>query len=128
MLEKIMMDGEPLEVGDEVYCLANGWVKLLGARRNNGLFPYLFTDKNGETHTYTKDFKYRDDVGRTLYWQKPEIIPPPKPKKKVKVWDWFIKSGTCLGHHTNESEDDMKRWYPNDLIQKIDGTEREVIE
>lgn len=125
MTDKILMDGEPLEVGDDVYCLLNGKGKVTDINKK-GSFPIEVEFLCGRS-TYTKNFKpWSRHENRTLYWQRPEIIPPPKLKKKVMVWDWFIKSGTSLGHHTNESEDDMKRWYPNDLIQKIDGTEREV--
>ena len=121
----IMMDGEPLEVGDDVYCLLNGKGKV--ASINEKITFSIVVSFSDGPYTYSKKFKgWSHQKNRTLYWQKPEIIPPPKSKKKVKVWDWFIKSGACLGHHTNESEDDMKRWYPNDLIQKIDGTEREI--
>lgn len=52
--------------------------------------------------------------------------------KKVKVWDWYVEWVIDSQHKNFVSrvngltEDDAHRMYPNDLIQKIDGTEREV--
>lgn len=132
MTDKIIMDGEPLEVGDEVYCLLDGKGKVTGINKK-GSFPIEVEFLCGRS-TYTKNFKpWSRYENRTLYWQKPEIIPPPKSKKKIKVWDWFVQwddngliervNGTAMKDLEDRAE---QRGMYYSVFQKIDGTEREV--
>lgn len=82
MTDKIMMDGEPLEVGDPVYCLLRGEAVVCRFDESD-TSEIIIKAPNGNEYCYTKDFRYAPYyVSRTLYWQKPEITPPPKPKKK----------------------------------------------
>lgn len=130
-MTEIMMDGEPLEVGDEVYCLIYGKGEVSKIRDN--VFPITVQFDSGHADSYTNDFKRTiKSLTRALYWQKPEIIPPPKPKKKVKVYDWYVE-WVIDSQHKNFvsrvnglSEGELRDTYPKALIQKIDGTEREV--
>ena len=126
-MTEIMMDGEPLKARDEVYCLLNGKGKVAGITINS-VFPIVVAFSGGP-YTYSKKFKgWSHQKNRTLYWQKPEIIPPPKPKKKVKVWDCFVQSedGICF-KLTALTDQEARKKYPYALhVQKIDGTEREV--
>ena len=131
MLEKIMMDGEPLEDGDRVWCLLRGWGKVI--KLEPGFFDSI-TVLFGE-HEYA----YRSEglpklsgvfqQVRTLYWDEIKITPPPKPKKKVKVWDWVIynlvdEPSLVLSART---ETDLKeKGYLS--YKKVEGTEREVIQ
>ena len=132
MTDKIKMDGESLNVGDEVYCLLNGKGKVAGINKK-----VTFSIEVAFSHgycTYTKTFKgWTNHENRTLYWQKPEIVPPPKPKKKVKVWDWFVQwddsglidrvNGTTMKDLEDRAE---RRGMYYSVVQKIEGTEREV--
>lgn len=130
-MTEIIMDGEPLKVGDEVYCLIYGTGEV--SKIKDSVFPINVQFDSGHVDSYTNDFKRTiKSLTRTLYWQKPNIAPPPKPKKNVKVYDWYVE-WVIDSQHKNFvsrvnglSEDDVRRMYPNDLIQKIDGTEREV--
>ena len=127
MNERIMMDGEPLNVGDEVYCIltGDGVVDTIGGIEEK--FPVL-VNFNGFVYKYTADFKSHEiHKNRVLYRQKPEIIPPPKRKKKVKVWDWFVEwknGGTSRLYRITEDADLLT--VHARLAQKIDGTEREI--
>jgi len=129
-----MMDGEQVHVGDPVYCLCYGWGYVMSLWYGSaGLVAAKFGEK---IYTYnrisfnptTKDTTY---VTRTLYWQKPaEIIPPPKPrpKKMIKVWDWFVEYADGGVERVQRS---TEQWLYDGLAnlkttQKIDGTEREV--
>ena len=130
MSEKIMMDGEPLEVGDEVYSLIYGWVTIVEINHESESRPIIFTAENGLRTNCLKSLTYHPQYkNRDLYWQKPEIIPPPKRKKKVKVWDWFVEYKGAWGviRVNGESENFIKP-HLVDLVtaQKIDGTEREI--
>jgi hypothetical protein len=50
-----------------------------------------------------------------------------KPKEKVKVWDWFVVSRSSPFIHSKLSEPQVKSLYPRaEILQRIDGTEREV--
>lgn len=136
MLEKIMMDGEPPEVGDRVWCLLRGWGKVI--KLEPGFFDSI-TVLFGE-HEYA----YRSEglpklsgvfqQVRTLYWDEIKITPPPKPKKKVKVWDWFVQwefqGSTRIDKLCATTEGLVRKTYTGAecIIQKIDGTEREVIQ
>lgn len=131
MNNQIYMDGEPLEIGNEVYCMLHG-VGKVESINNESIFPIEIAFPHG-CCTYTKNFRgLNNHKNRTLYWQRPEIIPPPKPRKKVTVYDWYIEWKIDKMHKNGINrvygltEDDVRRMYPNDLIQKIDGTEREV--
>lgn len=128
MTDKIMMDGEPLELGNEVYCLLNGKGKVANINKKVTLsIEVAFSDGYC---SYTNTFKgWTNHENRTLYWRKPEIIPPPKPKKKEKVWDWFIQksgSGLCQKITQKTYQEVRVNHYDAVIIQKIDGTEREV--
>ena len=126
-MTEIMMDGEPLEVGDEVYCLLHGKGKV--SNINKKVTFSIEVAFSNRYYSYTNTFKgWTNHENRTLYWQKPEIVPPPKPKKKVKVWDCFVQSedGTCF-KLTALTDQEARKKYPYALhVQKIDGTEREV--
>ena len=126
MLEQIMMDGEPLNVGNQVYSLRFGKGEVKRFDMDEYPIVVLF---GSDIWSFTQDLQADlSDVGRDLYWQKPEIIPPPKPKKKVKVWDWFVQSedGICFKLTALTDQEACKK-YPYALhVQKIDGTEREV--
>ena len=132
MTDKIKMDGESLNVGDDVYCLLNGKGKV--ASINEKITFSIVVAFSGGRYTYSKKFKgWSHQKNRTLYWQKPEIIPPPKSKKRAKVWDWFVQwddsglidrvNGTTMKDLEDRAE---RRGMYYSVVQKIEGTEREV--
>lgn len=83
MTEQIMMDGEPLEVGDRIYSLLYGWVTIKELHHEQDLRPIVFENADGLRTLCLKSLTYHPKhQNRDLFWQKPEIIPPPKPKKK----------------------------------------------
>lgn len=130
MTEQIMMDGEPLEVGDRIYSLLYGWVTIKELHHEQDLRPIVFENADGLRTLCLKSLTYHPKhQNRDLFWQKPEIIPPPKPKKKVKVWDWVIynlvdEPSLVLSART---ETDLKeKGYLS--YKKVEGTEREVIQ
>ena len=127
MTDKIMMDGEPLEVGDRIYSLLYGWVTIKELHHEQDLRPIVFENADGLRTICLKSLTYHPKhQNRDLFWQKPDIIPPPKPKSKIKVWDWFIQDS--LGNIyklIGKSEKDMMDC-PRPIKQKIEGTEREV--
>lgn len=128
-MTEIMMDGEPMEVGNGVYCLRYGVGTVLDI--NKGSYPIVVAFSVGRA-SYTKDFKIcNTNLTRDLYWQKPEIIPPPKPplpkpKKKVKVWDWvsYCPDGFPLLIHRAMTEQTVLDSGLN--LKGIEGTEREI--
>ena len=130
MLEQIMMDGEPLNVGNQVYSLRFGKGEVKRFDMDEYPIVVLF---GSDIWSFTQDLQADlSDVGRDLYWQKPEIIPPPKPKKKVKVWDWFVQwefqGSTRIDKLCATTEGLVRKTYTGAecIIQKIEGTEREV--
>lgn len=128
MTDKIMMDGEPLEVGDEVYSLKHGIGKITNIDTGLRYSIYAYFVSVDTIHTFDSYFKFQiPDETRDLYWQKPEITPPPKPKKNVKVWDWFVEFENEIIARTNGKQPGFFEYRENiKTIQKIDGTEREV--
>lgn len=128
-MEKIMMDGEPLEVGDRVYSMYYGWGIVNALIYGN--YPIQVKMDIGKKLLFTDDFKFTiNHCERGLYWQKPEIIPPPKikPKKRIKVWDWLVIYNSGKIMRVDGVPEDT--WKMNEtcirLVQKIDGTEREI--
>lgn len=135
MTEQIIMDGEPLEVGDRVYSLIHGDGEI------NDINPCVHVKRIHIRFDSGSDYYYADDLtflssetDRSLYWQKPEIIPPPKikPKRKIKVWDWFVQwefqGSTRIDKLCATTEGLVRKTYTGAecIIQKIDGTEREI--
>lgn len=128
MTEPIIMDGEPLEVGDRVWCLVNGWGKV--EELNMGVSTYqIDVNFNGSLGSYTQDFRFFKGTNRTLYWDEIKITPPSsKSKKNEKVWDWFAQNSLgTIWRINGVSKDVIESSTSIVFYQKIDGTEREVI-
>lgn len=116
------MDGSPLCEGDEVYDLCNGW----------GEVSDIDEDKIKIYFRKMDSFLYYNleaisGVDRKLYWGVPEYIPPPKPKKRIKVWDWFVEmeDGSIIRINASSDYRENVMWYVK-TAQKIYGTEREI--
>jgi hypothetical protein len=78
-----MDDFTKAKVGDRLYSLFHGYVTVEAIQLKYEDFPI-----RAGSETYTKDgrlFKTKDAI-QILFWDKPEIIGPPKPISKVKRW------------------------------------------
>lgn len=124
MVGKILMDGEPLGVGNDVYSLMMGIGKII--RIDDDEYPIVVCFDDAGIISFTRDFKItKFYINRDLYWRRPETIPPPERKKKVKVWDWFVE---WPNGDTNKMCGVTEQYARNGvkIAQKIDGTGREV--
>ena len=104
MSDKPYFDG--IKVGDKVYSMAYGWgvVCHLWAR---GLYPLEIKFTSGKG-AYTLDGEQYLGELQTLFWDKPEFTPPPRPKRKVKkTIEWWVNvyPGGCLGHGQETKEE-----------------------
>ena len=102
-----MSDFKNAKIGDRLYSLRFGWVEVLSV--NYG-YPYvtnhiLCSDTHKETICWRADGRlYEQDVTQDLYWGKPEIIAPEKPKRKVKAYLYASENGTITTFfHTDTS-------------------------
>ena len=134
--KQIMMDGYYLQVDDPVFCLlrGHGIVYELHHEGNHN-FPLFVSGLTVRFGDYA--YRYSEDgipvLGgkfmqiRTLYWQEPTIIPPPKPnkKKKIMVADWFVQWPNGDTDKLTELTEANTRSGAQ-IAQKIDNTEREI--
>ena len=125
----IKLHGHEIRVGDEVFDFRYG----------KGIVTSITPDRNFPIHIDFNDIKdcsYKED-GRewpntytTLHWPGVQIIPgnPPKRKQKVKVYDWVIykEDDGYLGPYLAKSTDDVRDTFPEYIIRKVEGTEREI--
>ena len=76
-------DFRDAKVGDKVYNSLHGEGNIAEID-NNALYPIRVKYINGDVCTYCKNGRLYENAGPTLYKSKPTIIPPERPKKKVK--------------------------------------------
>lgn len=89
-----MCDFKNAKVGDRVWSSRTGWTKIVSV--NEGFNYPIETE---EINSYTHGGLYKiTDMLPTLFWDEVKIIPPPKPKKKVKK---FISGWLSLFEGTN---------------------------
>ncbi len=97
---QVLFHGEPIEIGDEV------WHVFAGLHQVDLICPddkYAIKTKYG---AFTKDgIGIEGDATPTLFWQPVTIIPPPKPKKKVKKWQWLVQHRQTTNHFTTTGLD-----------------------
>lgn len=119
---QLVMDGSPLCKGDEVYDPCNGWGEV-SAIDEDKIKVYF---RKLDSFIYYK-FETISGVYRKLYWGIPEYIPPPKPKKKIIVCDWFVEleNGSIIRINASPDYRQNVMWYVK-TAQKIDGTEKEI--
>lgn len=133
---QIMMDGYPLQVGDRVYSILYGFGLITNIYNPNySVYPIgvEFDDKKALFHT--EDLRaHGEHIIRSLYWDIPEdTIPPPKPKvkKKIVVADWIVlytmnMTAYVQGKSAEQMHIDFLNFANVILVQKIDGTERDI--
>lgn len=104
---KVACDFKDAKVGDKLYSLLYGWVTV---KKLLDRCIVCTIDSAGNTRDWKYDGRYML-VGDTqdLYWGKPEIIAPPKPRRKVtkiiERWVNVYKSGITI-HDNKETADD----------------------
>ena len=101
------------KAGDIVWSVINGWgkIEIFNIKSDYPLSDYPLEVKfNRTTESYTLDGKnHALSLYPTLYWDKIEITPPPKPKKKViKIVEYWMNTyeneENCI-HETKEIAD-----------------------
>lgn len=73
--------------GTRLYSTAHGWGEVNYVQHQSGYpitmdFPYLIS----QTFTATGRLYDIPDAPQVLFWDDPKIVPPPRPKTKVKRW------------------------------------------
>ena len=112
---------ENAKVGDKVYDIRYGEGEIISIKESSehpvGVgfpnIPYKIIYKfNG--------LEYRDHKNRILFWDKPQIIAPPRPKRMVKKWQWIYgtinwENNGNLGISDNfyTSEEEFKKRCPH---------------
>lgn len=72
------------KVGDRIWNVVQGWGEVIQID-NDPIYPLGIQFENGIAEKFTLDGKgNRRDKYPCLYWDEIKIIPPPKPKRKVK--------------------------------------------
>jgi hypothetical protein len=127
------LDGREIELGDKLYCLANGW-GVVTYLDNGPVIDYPLTimfDYNGD-QSYTVDGRLDFNLPRCLYWDKPEIVAP-KPKQKVKRWRWAVTVAdaghiydTVTEHLTVDELNNRVKRFGETPIGRILETEEEI--
>lgn len=92
--------------GQTLYSLIHGEITVKANCQSDN-FPLKVIDSDGSNFAYTNEGYYWKDRHRCfLYWAKPEIIPPPKPKvfvdKAVTVFANVYPDGRAACVHTTE--------------------------
>ena len=126
--EKIFLDGHEVKVGDRLYCLHYGWGTVSDIFVG-GSYP-LFLMFGENTVTYTVDGKQFLRQKRALYWDEVKIIPPPKPGKKVKKYQWLMrqKDGSHWVTTNLHTEEDARVMWGDKVVRPIEETLVEVLE
>ena len=90
--------------GDSLYSLRDGYVTVVSVNAGG----IVAMDSGGFNDTWSlRGFYVQSHVTPDLYWDKPEIVAPPKPKRlverKFECWLNVYESG--IKGYTHDSED-----------------------
>lgn len=88
----IMLDGLGVKVGDRLYCLATGWMKVTEIREGVLYQIYGISEIGQRVRSWTATGCYIDGGLRTLYRDEIKITPPLPPKRMVKKWRFLIRN------------------------------------
>ena len=94
----ITLNGWEVKVGDKLWSVMHG--EFGGVVRIKDYIELRFASLS--TGFFGLDGSYFKDGPQVLFWDKVEIVPPPKPRRKVKKYRALLKYGEGLG----ESADD----------------------
>ena len=99
-----MNDFSEVKVGDQLYSLRHGYVPVEVILTTNHPYNLIMKVHGCVSEAYTMDGKRNtDDDFPDLYWDKPEIIAPEKPKKKVKAYLYVLNHGIISSYfYTNK--------------------------
>lgn len=110
------------KVGDKVYSLIGGFGEItertiyLGISRLHIEFPYRKDE-------YDLDGCLGGAYDQVLFWDKPEIIAPPKPKRKekrtIEGWVNVYEDGATRYYQTLEEAQNGIRERMNECVRKI---------
>lgn len=83
--EPMFKDAEP---GDRVWSVVDGWGSVYTKLPlQNKTYPLAVQFESGDMGQFTIDGRHDiDAINPTIYWASFDIVPPPKPKKKVKKY------------------------------------------
>jgi hypothetical protein len=95
-----MNDFSEAKVGDRVWNIGLGWGTINNIIKTHTTdYPIAILFDCGEEEEFTKDGRFwLRHKHPTLFWDEVKIIPPPRPKRKVKkvVEGWiFLWPDTC---------------------------------
>lgn len=102
-------DFSKAQPGDKLWSLRYGEVLVKSVGSGRGLICSI--GNTSDTLDWWDNGKLRvTDVTPDLYWSKPEIIAPEKPKrivaKEVEVWvNFYATEGPSCAHYTEEAAD-----------------------
>ena len=120
-----------IKVGDRVYDMRDGWgsANIVCSPVSPRLL--IFFD-NGMARQFSLDGQFAPQCPQSLFWDKPEFTPPPRPKRKVKksLEGWAVVcSGGGAVFFTHESDArahardiEAEGWYSVSAIVKLTGT------
>lgn len=84
MESKQYFDG--IKVGDKLWSIQLGDCIVMEANHTacDGKYPIYVRNDKDVTASYTQNgFERETEAAQSLYWSKPEIIAPPRPKRKI---------------------------------------------
>jgi hypothetical protein len=101
------------KVGDRVWDITSGWGKINNIISWPTEYPVVVVFGEDEfPYSYTYQGRMTtSDINPSLFWDEVKIIPPPKPKQKVKKTLWLnifnIECGsyTIFGYGTEQTAD-----------------------
>lgn len=78
---------ETAKVGDEVWCIRQGWGKIRSISKDpDDLYPVNVDFPSLEREEYTVDgLIHRHDITQSLFWSEVKVEAPQKPLPKLKV-------------------------------------------
>jgi hypothetical protein len=82
------------KVGDRVWTVEWGWGTIIETHYAKNYPVKVKFDRTSNDGSFTSDGRWRDDaVAPSLFWNEVKIIPPPRPKRKVKR---VVEGWMCL--------------------------------
>ena len=109
---------EGIKVGDKVWEYTSGWGEVSQVYTGDSGYPIKVRFGDGYYGDYDLNGRNYSDRGPVLFWDEVKIVPPPRPKRKVKRKFWvnvYQKVDGCdheysLGSETlYNSEDEAVR-------------------
>ena len=93
---------ETAKIGDKVWDIKYGWGEVIDTYEEDKVRLRVLFKLVVEKYTFEGVSPWSDSNARTLFWDKVEVVAPPKPlpnlavDTKVLVWGSVVKSGRKL--------------------------------